>query len=328
MDRRRFLVTSLAGVLAAPLAAEAQQAGRIARVGYFSPAVPPNPVDTAFEQVLQRHGWFKDQNLTIEYRHSRGRQDTVGRLVAELVDLKVDVLVAWGLHGALAAKRVTSQIPVVFLTAFFFDPVEAGLVSSLARPGRNATGVAVFDLETDAKRLELLKEAVPALRRIALLVSPEQNLISERKGMLAGAAKQLGLEIREIEVNGPAAVEATVRRAKDQGAQALYVWPSGFTFSFGRQISEFSLTNRLPSIHGYQESVVAGGLLSFGPSVPEIARRGAVYVDKILRGARPGDLPVEQPTRFELAISLRTAKALGLTIPPSSLLARADQVIE
>ena len=315
------------GLTLTPLIAETQQAGKIARVGYFSPAVPPNPVDTAFEQSLQRLGWLRDQNIKIEYRHSRGRQDIIGPLVAELVDLKVDVLVAWGLHGALAAKQATSQIPVVFLTAFSFDPVDAGLVSSIARPGRNATGVAVFGLETDAKRLQLLKEAVPALRRIALLLSSEQNVTSERKRMLVAAAKELGLEIRETEVNALSGLEAAVRRAKDQGAQALYVWPSGFTFSFGEQISEFSLANRLPSIHGYRESVKARGLLSYGPSVTEIARHGAIYVDKILRGARPGDLPVEQPTRFELVINLKTAKALGLTIPQTILL-RADQVIE
>jgi len=326
MDRRGFLAGCVA-LLAAPLGAEAQQAGRVARVGYFSPAVPPNPVDTAFEQSLQRLGWLKDQNIKIEYRHSRGRQDTIGPLVAELVDLKVDVLVAWGLHGALAAKRATSQIPVVFLTAFFFDPVDAGLVSSLARPGRNATGVAVFEIETDAKRLQLLKEAVPAIRRVGLLLSAEQNVTSQRKQMLIATARELNLDIREIGVDAPSALQAAVHRAKDQGAQALYVWPSGFTFSFGKSISEIALANRLPSIHGYREAVTDGGLLSYAPSVTEIGRHGAVYVDKILRGTKPGDLPVEQPPKFEMAVNLKTAKALGLTIPPSLLL-RADQVIE
>jgi putative ABC transport system substrate-binding protein len=179
----------------------------------------------------------------------------------------------------------------------------------------------------DAKRLQLLKEAVPSLGRITLLVSSEQTFSSERRRILTAAVKKLGLEIHETQVATSSELEVAVRNEKTRGAQALYVAPSGFTFAFGKDISDLALVNQLPSIHAFRESVMAGGFLSYAPSVTDVARRGATYVDKILRGAKPGDLPVEQPTRFELVINLKTAKTLGLTVPPSLLL-RADQVIE
>jgi len=317
-------------LLAAPPAAEAQLAAKAATIGVLGPAAGPGPLDDVFRQSLQDLGWTTSQNIRIERRYSAGRSDVLAPLAGELVGLGVDVLVAWSPAGALAAKRSTSQIPVVFLAAG--DPIGLGLVSSLARPGGNVTGVS-FDasLEIAGKKLELLKEAVPALVRVTLLLAasearPTTDIDNHRRSLMA-LAKALNLKVHEVEVQAPAELEVAVRVAKEQGAQALYVWPSGLAFAFRRQISELALAHRLPSIHSFRESALAGGLLSYAPSLTDIARRGAVYVDKILKGARPGDLPVEQPTKFELVINLKTAKTLGLKIPPTLLL-RADQIIE
>jgi putative tryptophan/tyrosine transport system substrate-binding protein len=324
VDRRRFLLTSLAGVLAVPLAAEAQ-VRRIPTVGVLSPTAGRNQLEDVFAEVLREHGWVKDQNVRFESRYSAGRPDALPPLATELVALTVDVLVAWSPAGALAAKKATSQIPVVFLAVG--DPVGFGLVSNLARPGGNVTGVS-FDaaLETYAKALELLKEAVPSLTRMALLASLDFRTTGGKRTM-AAAAKALRLELHEVEVKSPADLEPAVHRMKDEGIQAMYIWPSGLTFGIGKQIADLALTHRLPSVHPFRENAMAGGLLSYAPSLTEIAQRGAVYVDKILKGAKLADLPVEQPTKFELVINLKTAKALGFTIPPSLLL-RADQVIE
>jgi putative tryptophan/tyrosine transport system substrate-binding protein len=346
MDRRRFLLTSLAGgaggsgdrvvarrafvvggvaALAEPLGADAQQTGKRARVGYLTTVTGPNPIEETFVRSLEQLGWTRGRNIRIESRYTAGRQDTIEGLAAELVGLGLDVIVAWG-PPAVAVKRATSNVPIVFLSVLA-DPVELGLVSNLARPGGNVTGVTVHGVGTDAKRLQLLKEAVPSLRRVTLLLSSERSLTSEGRRLLSAAAKDLDLEIHEMEVATTSAVDTVVRKARNRGTQALYVWPSGFTFAFAREISDSALASQLPSIHGFRESVVAGGFLSYAPSLTDVAQRGAIYVDKILRGTKPGDLPIDQPTRFELAINLKTAKALGLTIPPS-LLARADHVIE
>jgi putative ABC transport system substrate-binding protein len=327
MPRRLIglLVTLALGLLVAPLGAEAQQTGKTARIGYLTPVVDRNLVEEAFEQALQELGWIRGRNIQIESRYSGGRQDTIAALVAELVGLRLDVIVAWGPGFGLAAKQATSQIPVVFLS-MLADPVDIGLVSNVARPGGNITGVGMQELGMDAKRLQLLKEAVPSLRRLTLLVSSEQTLTRERRRLLTAAAKALHLDVDETNVATGSELEAAVRQAKTRGAQALYVPPSGFTFSFGKDISAFALAHQLPSIHGFRESVMAGGLLSYAPSVTDVVRRGAVYVDKILRGAKPGDLPIEQPTKFEFVINLKTAQALGLTIPPT-LLFQADEVI-
>ena len=325
MDRRAFIGTAAAGLLAARLTAEAQPVKTTPKVGYLSPAAGREPVDDVFQESLQGFGWVVDQNVRIERRYSGGRQEALGPLAAELVALGVDVLVAWSPAGALAAKRATTQIPVIFLGAG--DPVSFGLVSNVSRPGGNVTGIS-FDasLGIYPKGLQFLKEVVPTITHVTLLAEAGPRTMAGRRTMI-DAAKELSLRIDEIVLETPAALEDTIHKAKDHGAQALYVWPSGFTFSFGKRISDAALANRLPSIHGFRESAVAGGLLSYAPSLTDIARRGAVYVDKILRGTRPGDIPVEQPTTFELIINLKTAKTLGLTIPPA-LLQRADQVIE
>lgn len=308
------------------LTVEAQPRGKVAKVGIVSPGAGREPRDEAFEQALQGLGWRRDQNVKIEYRYAAGQQAALASLAADLVGLGVDVLIGWSPAGALAARRATSQIAVVFL-AGGGDPVGVGLVSNLARPGGNVTGLSsAAAVETYAKRLEFLKEAVPSLRKVAVLdVSEPRSPMAKRAVM--DAARTLGLELYDLAVNAPVELEGAIRRAKDQGGQALYVWPSGITRTFAKQISEFAVANQLPSIHAFTESAAMGGLLAYAPSFTEIARRGAVYTDKILKGVKPGDLPVEQPTKFELAINLKTAKALGLTIPPSVLL-RAEQILE
>jgi putative tryptophan/tyrosine transport system substrate-binding protein len=327
MRRRlpRSLVTLALGLLVAALGAEAQPTGNTARIGYLTPVVGRNQIEEAFEQALQELGWSRGRNLQIESRYSGGRQDTIAPLVAELVGLRLDVIVAWSAGFGLAAKHATSQIPVVFLS-MLADPVDLGLVSNVAHPGGNVTGVGIDDRGLDAKRLELLKAAVPALRRVTLLRSSEQTLTSKRRGLLTAAAQELRLDVDETAVTTPAELEAAIRQAKDRGAQALYVVPSGFTFAFLQDIVALALAQQLPSLHGYRESVLAGGLLSYAPSVTDVVRRGAVYVDKILRGAKPGDLPIEQPPKFEFVINLKTAQALGLTIP-TTLLFQADEII-
>ena len=231
----------------------------------------------------------------------------------------MDLLVAWSPAGALAAKRATTQRPVVFLAGG--DPVNLGLVPSLAKPDGNLTGIAL-----EAKRLQLLKETIPGLMRVALPSSSEQSIASARQKLMT-AARELNLELQEVVVATPAELDGAVRHAKDQGAQALLIMGSGLTYSFRKQLADLALSHRLPSMSAFREAAVAGGLLSYAPSLVGIAERGAVYVDKILKGAKPADLPIEQPTEFELVINLKTAKALGLTIP-SSLLACPDQVIE
>jgi len=328
MDRRRFLLTSLAGALVAPLAVEAQQVGKIPTIGFLIPASAPRPLVGVFEQSLQGFGWIKGQNVRIEIRSAAmGPAGEVAPVVAELLGLGADVLVVSGTVAALAAKQTTAQIPVVFLATG--DPVSLGLVSNLARPGGNVTGIsAIASSEEFAKRLALLKEAVPSVARVALLVGADgRTLLNLNRPTMTAAASSLRLGLQEVQVETPGELETAVRQAKGQGAQALYIWPSGFTFAYGKQVSDLALQIRLPSVHPFTENAVAGGLFSYSASLTDIIRRGAAYVDKILRGAKPGDLPIEQPTKFDLVINLKTAKALGLTIPPS-LLARADQVIE
>jgi putative ABC transport system substrate-binding protein len=325
--KRRDVIALLGGAAAWPLAVQAEQARKVARIGYLAPTTGPDPkIEPAFHETLQQLGWVIGQNITIEYRFSGGRQDTIASRVEEIVGLGVDVILAWGPPLSLAAKRAAPQIPLVFLLTF--DPVDVGLVSNIARPGGNVTGItALASLEIFAKRLQLLKEVVPSLGRVAVLVSTEQTRSERAKDALQAAAKALNVELADIEVGVPADLESVVRLAKQHGAQAVYAWPSGFTFSFAKQISDAATANQLPSIHSFREGAVAGGLLTYAADTVAMARRGAAYLDKILRGAPPGDLPVEQMSKYELLINLRTAKALDLTVP-SNLLGTADTVIE
>jgi putative ABC transport system substrate-binding protein len=316
------VVTAL--LLVAPLQSEAQSP-KAAVLGVLAPSAGRNPIDIAFEQSLQGRGWVEGQNIRIETRYAAGRPDAFTSLAAELVGFRPDVLVAWGTAAAIAVKRTSGSVPVVFLAAG--NPVGNGLVSRLARPEDNITGVS-FDAspDTHAKRLDLLKEAVPGLARVALLISPGTSWSADIRENMARSAQTLSLKLLEIEVRTPGGVAAAVRLAKDHGAQALYDW-SPNPFAWGPQLSALAITHRLPSVHFYRESAMAGGLLSYAPSLTHIADRGAAYVDRILRGTKPADLPVEQPTKFELTINLKTAKALGFSVPPALLL-RADTVIE
>jgi putative ABC transport system substrate-binding protein len=324
--RRRTFITMFGGAAAAlPIVARARQQGKVSLIGYLSPFASRNVVDEAFEDGLQQLGWVKGQ-IKIEYRYASGRQDIFSTLVSEVVDLGLDVLVTTGSPLSLAAKRASTKIPVVFLITF--DPVDIGLVSNLARPGGNVTGVT--GLATDeifAKRLELATKLLPSFARIAVLVSPEQTRFSRPKDALATAAKVLGVELYDLEVKAPSELESAIRNAKDQGIQALYMWPNGFNYSFAKQIADMANANRLPSIYPMKEGALAGCLLAYGANLNEGGRRVAAYVDKILRGTPPGTLPVEQLSKYELLINLKTPKALGLDVPPS-LLALADEVIE
>lgn len=316
------LIALLASVhLVAPLQSDAQPA-KVPTIGVLAPSGGRNPIDMAFEQSLQERGWVRNQTIRIETRYSAGRPEAFTSLASELVGLGADVFVAWTVPAAIAAKRAAGSAPVVFLAVG--DPVTFGLVSTLARPGGNITGVS-FDAspETSAKRLELLKEAVPTLARVALLISPGTSWSAYTRTM-AEARQALKLEISEIAIQGD--VDAAVRLAKEHGAQALYVL-SPNPFAWGTHHSALAIAHRLPSVHHFRESATAGGLLSYAPSLTHIAGRGAFYVDRILRGAKPADLPVEQPTKFDLVINVKTAKALGLSLPPSLLL-RADTIIE
>src|SRR5262245_9797483 len=308
-----------------PLAAGSQQPAKVWRLGILSPADVHNPVDQAFEDSLRQLGWEGGRNVTFEYRYSSARGDREALLAAELTGLGVDLFVTWGTSLALAVMEASSRNQVVLLTTH--DPIEYGVVTNLAQPGGNVTGVTgLANLEILAKRLDLLKEIIPSLSRLAVLRSTESFHKSEIAALLAGARKS-SVELDELEVEAPRDLDAAIKRAKGSGAQAIYVWPSGFGYAFAKQISDVANANGLPSVHPYKEGPVSGGLLAYAADLKELARRGAAYVDKILQGTRPGDLPVEQLSRYALTINLKTANALGLTMP-ATLLARADEVIE
>lgn len=311
-------------LLVIPLGAEAQRPRAVVTVGVLAPSAGRNPIDVAFERSLQDRGWMIDQNIRIVTRYAAGRADAFDSLAAELIGIGVDVLVAWTTPAALAATRAARGIPVVFLAVG--DPVRVGLVSSLARPGGNATGVS-FDVSPEiyAKRLERLKEAIPGLARVTVLISPGP-LSADARTVMKAAAQALKLDVLEIEARAPGDLQAAVLRAKEQRSQALYVIMSN-PFAWGGQLSNLAIAHRLPSIHMFRESVIAGGLLSYAPSLTDIASRGAAYVDTILRGAKALELPVEQPTKFDLVLNLNTARSLGLSLPPSLLL-QATHVVE
>lgn len=330
---REVVVTSVAAslitlaavsLLATPLTLQAQQSSRVALVGVLAPSAGRNPIDVAFEQALQGLRRAKNQDVRFETRYSAGRSDVFNSLAADLIGRGADVLVAWSVPAAAAAKRATSRIPVVFLAA---DPVRYGLVPSLARPGGNLTGMS-FDASPDfhVKAIGFLKQAVPSLARVALLVPSESPRSVDALTTIALTRQAMNLEVVKIDVGAAAILESDVRAAREQGAQALYVW-SHNPFVWGKPLSEIAIAHRLPSIHWYRDSATAGGLFSYAPSLTDIAVRLAAYVDRILEGARPAELAVEQPTKFELTINLQTAKALDLSLP-TSLLLQAHTIIE
>ena len=327
MDRRAF-VTALGAVLAATLAAEAQHSGKVARIGVLEMGQSPSGRSStreAFLEQLRELGYVEGLNLVIESRYAEARAERLPDLVAELIRLKVDVIVAGGTPAPLAAKHATSKIPIVMSSAG--DPVRTGLVVSLARPGGNVTGLSTFTPELAAKRLQLLKEVLPGVSRVAILWNVANPFAVANMRETETAARTLGVHAQSLEVRDPVDFDSALPAAISGQASALIVVDDPLTCSHQKRIADFTARNRLPAIYGFKECAGAGGLMSFGASLAELYRRAAIFVDKILKGAKPADLPVEQPTKFELVINLKTAKALGLTIPPSLLL-RADQVIE
>jgi putative tryptophan/tyrosine transport system substrate-binding protein len=327
MDRRVFLGTVVGGLLAAPLAAEAQQPVKVARIGVLAPGSPTSSpqLREAFRQQLRELGYVEGQNIVIEYRWAEGRAERLPDLAAELVSLNVDVIVAGGTPGPLAAKHATGTIPIVMTAAG--DPVGSGLVASLARPGGNVTGLSARSPDLSGKRLQLLKEVVPGVARVAVLWNAANPYAALVVRETEAAARSLGVQVQFLEVRGPDDFENALPAAIRGRAGALIVVEDPLTFLYLKRIAEFAAQNRLPATYGYREFAEAGGLMTVGPNLADLYRRAAIFVDKILKGAKPADLPIEQPTKFELVINLKTAKALGLTLPPSLLL-RADQVIE
>ena len=329
MNRRAF-GTGLGAVLAAPLVAEAQPVGKVYRVGVAFNAMPASeivgsdyPGTRAFVHRLRALGYVEGQNLILEPRSGEGHPERFGAIVRELVGLNCDVIVTSGTEMARQAKAVTTTVPIVMATSI--DPVGTGLVRSLARPGGNITGLnSGVSFEVEAKRLELLKEAVPRAVRIMFLSSRLGIALVGKRMQAAAQVLGLTLVLAEHAPNDYTNAFATISRERPD---ALFVSSDAQDYVHRRLIADFALRNRLPSTWPFQEAVESGGLMSYGISVPDVWRRTAEYVDKILKGAKPADLPVEQPTKFELAISLKTAKALGIDIPPA-ILARADRVIE
>jgi ABC-type uncharacterized transport system substrate-binding protein len=304
--------------------AQAQQPKKAHRIGFLSPLESPQYF-TAFRQGMRELGYVEGQNVLIEYRSAKGMPERFPDLAAELVRLNVDVIVAASGGGALAVKNATSTIPIVFGTTG--DPVASGLVASLARPGGNITGLTALGIELTGKRLELLKEAVPKASRIVVLSTPGSTEGGTSLKAMEVAAQPLGIELRVQEVRDPGEFEKTFAAITKERAGAIMVLTGPLLTTHRKRIVEFAAKSRLPAMYGISEFVDAGGLMFYGASLPKMYRRAATYVDKILKGAKPADLPVEQPTKFELVINLKTAKQIGLTIPPN-VLARADRVIK
>ena len=324
MNRRAFIGVMAAGVLTRPASGAAQDTERVRRVGVLSPGGPGTGL-AAFGSAMRRLGWVSGQNLIIEQRHARGELARLPALAAELVDLKVEVILTSSV-AIPAARAATRTIPTV-MTFAVDDPVEEGWVASLARPGGNLTGVTLSAPELTGKRLELLKVARPALSRVGVLAWPRPGGSSQVRAA-ESAARALGLQPHVIEVREASGYEAALRAARRAGAAALLVLSSSSFFAERQRIADLAIRYRLPLVAPFREIAEAGGLMAYGPNIVELwGQRVPVYVDRILKGARPGDLPIEQPAKYELVVNLRTAKALGLTVPPSLLL-RADHVIE
>jgi putative ABC transport system substrate-binding protein len=325
VDRRTFIAGAPA-LLVAPLAARAQRSAKLPTIGFLGSgtAEAQRQWTAAFVQRLRELGWSEGRNVAIEYRWAEGRSERFAEIAAEFVRLKVDVILTHNTPPALAAKQATSVIPIVFATAG--DPVGSGIVASLARPGGNVTGLSSQAPDAAGKKLELLGELIPGLHRLAILADVNNPYAALDVGEVRGAARTLGLEVSTFEIRLAGDIDAAFEALKGR-AQALYVVAVPLLFVNRVRINALALAARLPTMHGVREYVEAGGLMSYGPNWPDMWRRAADFIDKILRGAKPADLPVEQPTKLELVINLKTAKALGLTIPPA-VLARADEVIE
>jgi putative tryptophan/tyrosine transport system substrate-binding protein len=323
--RRREFITLLGGAAAWPLAARAQPSGKLPGIGFLVAGTPSShgQLVVGFQQRLRDLGWIEGRNIIFEVRWAEGRSERYTEIAAEFVRLKVDVIVTAG-AAVLAAKQATSVIPIVFSAAA--DPVGAGLVASLARPGGNVTGLSLQNTDSIGKRLELLREVVAGLRRFALLGNVAYSATVLEMREIQATASALGLEVVAFEVRRAEDIAPAFEALKGP-VEALYVCSDPLMFTNRIRINTLALVARLPAIYGFREMVEADGLMSYGPSFPDLYRRAANIADKILRGAKPADIPVEQPTKFDLIVNLLTARALRLTVPPT-LLARADEVIE
>ena len=320
MDRRTFLGTLAGGLLAPPLAAETQQVGKMFRIGGLGSGTPE-----VLRQALREVGYVEGLNLAIEWRGADGKPERFGDLAGELVRLKVDVIVATNPAATFAAKRATASIPIVMVNTP--DPVQLGLVVSLGRPGGNVTGTTTLSADLSVKHLELLKEAVPRAVRIAVLCNPSNPWHPLALKGAEAAARSLAVHLQVLEARGPGGLDNAFATMTRDRAEAVLVLADPMTFFHRKRLADLAAKRRLPAMYGLREHVEAGGLMSYWAQQAELYQRVGSYVDRILKGAKPGDLPIEQPTKFELVINLKTAKALGLTIPPS-LVQRADAVIE
>ena len=325
MDRRRFLVTSLVGTLAAPRAGEAQLTAKTARVGYLSTGDRLSPLGEAFREGLREYGWIEGQNVAVEFRFGGDEYRRLRALADDLVRLKVDVIYAASAPAAQAAKEATTTLPIVFHT--LNDPVRAGFVASLARPGGNLTGNAGLGPELDRKRIELLKQLAPSLTRATVLVNPENPMTPHRREVIEEAGRALNVLTSLVTASDAKGLDAHLQVMAQRKPEGLIVFEDPMFFRYRLRIIDFAAKHKVLMVCTQSGWAQQGCLVEYAPNQREMTRQAARYVDRILRGTKPADLPVEQPTKFELVINLRTAKALGLTIPPS-LLAQADQVIE
>jgi putative ABC transport system substrate-binding protein len=326
IGRRQFLIATGA-LFTAALAAEAQQAGKVYRIGFLSAASgrdAPHP-HAAFFDGLSEVGYIEGRNLIIERRFAAGNVDRLNEFAADLVRLKVDLIVASSTPAAQAAKKATSMIPIIFVAVA--DPVGAGLLASLSRPGRNITGVSTLSPDLSGKRLEILKEVLPKLAQVAVLHNPSNASNSLLVTQTTAAARKLGVQLQLLEVRAPNDIETALQAAVRGGASALIVVDDSLMFMERTRIAALSSKHRLPTISGFGGEAEVGGLMAYGVSLPDLFRRVVTYVDRVLKGAKPAELPVELPSKFELVINLKTAKTLGIQIPPS-ILQRADKVIE
>jgi putative ABC transport system substrate-binding protein len=326
MDRRTFIGAVAAGMITAPLAARAQTATAVRRIGVLSSGAGPTQADLEVVNApLRALGWMEGQNLLVERRNANGRAELLRPFAEEFVRLKVEIIVTVGTAATLAAKNATTTIPIIIYTAG--DPVRSGLVASLARPGGNITGFSIVGSELDIKRLALLRELLPGLQRVGVLQDASNPYHRAVRKEFEQACRSVGLQPIIIEVAAAGELENAIAEIARRRAQALYVNPDGLFYDNRVLLMSVALRYALPTIAGYKEMLRAGALVSYVPSLTELAQRYAAFIDRILRGAKPADLPVEQPTKFELGINLKTAKAVGITIP-QPLLLRADEVIQ
>jgi putative tryptophan/tyrosine transport system substrate-binding protein len=324
MQRREF-ITLLAGVVASwPHAVGAQQTGKLPRLGFLT-AGRDSPGLPALLDGLHQLGWTEGKTIIVDYRYAENRNDRLAELAAQLVHLNVDIIVAAGTLAPLAAKRATASIPIVMTSAG--DPLGTKLVSGLARPGGNVTGLSLMSPDISGKRLELIEQIVPDITRVAVMWNASNPYPALVFRQTESAARQLKLEVQSLEVRAPDDLNTALEAAMREKANALITVEDPLTVNYRMQIADFAVKNRLPTMSGLREYVEAGGLLSYGPALDDLYRRAAGYIDKILKGAKPSELPVEQPTKFELVVNLKTARMLGIKIPPD-MLAIADAAIE